>query len=425
MAFFCLRENKMPEDRQFTFKLDIDTTKKDKFEINPAGFLIVDTNFTRAGIFDYLGDNGQTIREYRSPEEVFSDASMNSLKFAPITAQVHPDAKVDVNNIKTVQVGMIGENIKRVTNNQGDFLAGKAIFTDKNEIDRILAKHSRGEDIQVSCGYRCLLTPEKGKVDEGAFDAKQSNIIYNHLATVDKGRAGEYVKLKLDQQGRKDNMPDKTVQITHPAIKLDGFAMDAISVEVPDAQVQTFNSLLSKLDEATKLIQTNLDREQSELSKKSKTITELEAEKDEHKDSLEKVNKDLEAVKAELSDWQNPTSEKVQTLIKSRADLEEVAKSLEIKTDGLSDKQIKIEVIKKIHDGLDISEKEDVYIDARYDSCSELLAQAKKDDGDNKLALLRKDVVDNKDSHQRSPRETFIAKSDAMAKGEDPDKITV
>lgn len=422
----------MPENRELVFKLDFDTTKlidgistlKDNFEINPAGFLIVDMNCTRAGIFDYLGKDGETIREYRSPEEVFSDASMNSLKFAPITAQVHPDAKVDINNVKTLQVGMIGENLKRVTNNQGDFLAGKAIFTDKEEIDRILDRHKKGEDIQVSCGYSCLLTPEKGKIDEGEFDAKQSNIIYNHLATVDKGRAGRHVKLKLDQQWRKDNMPDKTVQITHPAIKLDGFTMDAILVEVPEAQVQTFNGLLSKLDEATKLIQTNLDREQLELSKKAKTATELEAEKDEHKDSLEKAKKDLEAVKTELSDWQNPTSEKVQALIKSRTDLEKVAKALEIKTDGLSDKQIKIEVTKKVHDGLDISDKEEVYIDARYDSCSDLLVQAKKEKGDNALGLLRKDVVDNKTKAGPDPKGLFKRKSDALAQGEDPDKVT-
>lgn len=414
----------MPENREFIFKLDIDTTKKDKFQITPQGFLLVDTFFTRAGIFDYLGDDGQTIREFRSPEEVFSESSMNSLKFAPITAQVHPGAKVDVGNVKTLQVGMIGENLKRVKNNQGDFLAGKAIFTDKNEIDRILARHKKGEDIQVSCGYSCLLTPEKGKIDEGEFDAKQSNIIYNHLATVDKGRAGRHVKLKLDQQGREGNMPDKTVQITRPATKLDGFTMDALLIEVPEAQVQTVNSLLSKLDEAIKLIQTNLDREQSELSKKAKTVTELEAERDEHKDALDKIKKDMEAVKTELGDWQNPTSEKVQSLIKTRTDLEEVAKSLEIKTDGLSDKQIKIEVVKKVHDGLDISEKEDVYIAARYDSCRDLLEQAKKDKGDNELGLLRKEVIDNKNKQEADPKALFKKKSDALARGEDPDKVT-
>ena len=416
----------MPEDREFILKLDMgqSAAKKDKFQTTPQGFLLVDTFFTRAGIFNYLGDDGKTIKEYRSPEEVFSEASMDSLKFAPITAQAHPDAKVDVGNVKTVQVGMVGENLRRVTNNQGDFLAGKSIFTDKAEIDRILDRHRRGEDIQVSCGYSCLLTPETGKIDEGEFDAKQSNIVYNHLATVDKGRAGEYVKLKLDQQGRKGNMPDKSVQITRPAIKLDGFTMDALLVEVPEAQVQAFNSLLVKLDEAVKLVQVNLDREQSELSKKAKTITELEAEKDEHKDSLDKAKNDLEGAKEELSDWQNPTSEKVQALIKSRTDLEDIAKNLEIKTDGLSDKQIKVEVVKKVHDGLDISEKEDVYINARFDSCKDLLEQAEKDKGDNKLGLLRKDVVDNKTKQGADPQALFKKKSDAMAKGEDPDKVT-
>jgi hypothetical protein len=182
------------ENREFTFKLDFDATKKDKFEMTPQGFMVVDTNFTRAGIFDYLDENGKKIREFRSPDEVFSEASMNSLKFAPITAKVHPNEKVSVDNVKTLQVGMVGENLRRVTNNQGDFLAGKSIITDKDEIERILARHRRGEDVQVSCGYSCILTKEKGDFgQEGSFDAKQSNIIYNHLSTVDKGRAGEHV----------------------------------------------------------------------------------------------------------------------------------------------------------------------------------------------------------------------------------------
>jgi hypothetical protein len=206
--------------------------------------------------------------------------------------------------------------------------------------------------------------------------------------------------------------------------KLDGFTMDSISVEVPEPQVQAFNGLLSKLDAAIALIQTNLDREKTEISKKDTTITELEASRDEHKDSLEKAKKDLEETKKELCDWQNPTSEKVQALLKDRADLEETAKALEVKVDGLTDKQIKIEVVKKVHDGLDISEKEDVYINARYDSCKDLLAQAKKDEGNNNLGAFRKKVVDTQTDQGTDPKDLFQRKSDALAKGEDPNKIT-
>jgi hypothetical protein len=416
----------MPAERQFTFKLDV--LKKDKFTITPAGFLITDAIVTRAGIFDYY-ENGKLVREYRSPDEVFSKESMDSLKFIPVTAIVddsgsfvHPQEKIDGKNYKDYMVGSVGENVER---KPGDLLGCKVQIMDKDTVSWIQDQHKNGKDVSLSLGYSAIVANSPG-VDnkEGRYDAVQKNIVYNHLSIVDKGRAGEHVKLKLDQKGRKDNMPDKTVQINHPAIRLDGFTMDALSVEVPEAQVPILNNLLAKLDAAANLIQTNIDREKTEISKKDTTITELEASRDEHKDSLDKVKKDLEEVKAELSDWQNPTSDKVQSLLKSRADLEETAKALEVKVDGLTDKQIKIEVVKKVHDGLDISEREDTYIDARYDSCKDLLAQAKKDDGNNNLGAFRKTVVDKQTKPGADPKDLFKRKSDALARGEDPNKIT-
>ena len=56
--------------RNFTLKLD--AIKNDRYQVTPEGFLTCDANVTRAGVFDYKDDRGQTIRELRSPEEVFA-----------------------------------------------------------------------------------------------------------------------------------------------------------------------------------------------------------------------------------------------------------------------------------------------------------------------------------------------------------------
>lgn len=177
--------------RDITLKLDV--ARKDKYQITSQGFLVVDANLTRAGVFDYYED-GKLIRELRSPEEVFKQESLDSLKFAPLTIQ-HPKDMVDSNNAKRLQVGMVGENITK----RGDYVGGKVVITDQNSIDDILAKWDKGQDVELSMGYKAdVVTLAGTHHTDGPYDKAQRDIIYNHASVVDKGRAGSNVKLIRD-----------------------------------------------------------------------------------------------------------------------------------------------------------------------------------------------------------------------------------
>ena len=179
--------------RDITLKLD--STRKDKHQITSQGFLVVDANLTRAGVFDYHED-GKLIRELRSPEEVFSRDSLDSMKFAPLT-KFHPKEMVDANNASRVQIGSIGENIVK----RGDFVSAKVVINDKKEVDEILAKWDRGEDVELSMGYDAEVINLVGEHHiDGHYDKAQTKIRYNHGSIVPKGRAGNNVKLIMDAE---------------------------------------------------------------------------------------------------------------------------------------------------------------------------------------------------------------------------------
>ena len=133
-------------------------------------------------------------REYRPPEEVFSERSIATLRGATVT-DLHPVSRtVDAMTWRQLAVGYAGEDIRQ----DGIHVAGTLYVQDAETIARIEA----GERPQVSLGYDQDLDLTPGITPEGEeYDAVQRNISYNHIALVPRGRAGATVGLRLDQQG--------------------------------------------------------------------------------------------------------------------------------------------------------------------------------------------------------------------------------
>lgn len=386
-----------------TETLKLDARKNDKFEITSHGFLVADANLTRAGVFDYRDENGNLVRELRPPEEVFKQSSLDSLKFAPIT-KLHPHEMVDSTNIKQVQVGSVGENIFR----RGDFVSSKVVITDKKEVEEILAKWDRGEDIELSMGYDAEVVDTPGSHhSDGHYDKIQTNILYNHGSIVPKGRAGREVKLIMDAEqeviNKSKNLEVK-VKFKKKAIDVGGFHMDAISGEVEESPV--IEVLDTKLDEAVEIIKGHEDA----MTAATKGKDELQAKYDQ----LESDNKKL---KADYDELASPDSPKLQTMIKARADMEEVAGVLEVKTkkeDGSSKETVALrnEIIAAASGGkFDAEGKSEDYLSARYDAVVEMVETAKKEDGNTKLGSFIK--TSKKDADVKDPKKEFIKKSDA------------
>ncbi|GAG05479.1 unnamed protein product, partial [marine sediment metagenome] len=265
----------------------LDYSKKSNFKVDETtGFLHAKARVTRSGVFDYHTEDGDLIREYRSPEEVFDEKSIQSLQLKPITDD-HPEEMVTVDNIKDFQIGTVGEDIKK----DGDFLAANIIITDKEMVKTVVNRKKMNLPIELSLGYTCDVLPDMGIHDkDGWYTHKQHGIKYNHLSIVDKARAGRDVRIldKLNNKKKESKMAEK-VQFTRKSVNLDSFKVDAITKVVDEDSLELANTLSSKLDEAVDVIVSlNKDKDvlQGKFDQANETITSLKTKVD----SLSDIN---------------------------------------------------------------------------------------------------------------------------------------
>ena len=192
----------------------------------PEGYLVCqNVAIGRTGWMDYLGEElgleecrGQTIKVFRSPEELFSPETMGSFEGKPITNN-HPSNNLTVNTVTTMERGH-AQNIRR----EGDFLLADLFVKDAGLIMEIKEKLKR----EVSCGYDCLW------VQTGDSEYEQREIVGNHVAIVQSGRAGPRVAIQ-DQKPKGGQKRMKITQKMLAAIGFKHFAKDAEPEEIANA----------------------------------------------------------------------------------------------------------------------------------------------------------------------------------------------
>jgi hypothetical protein len=154
-----------------------------KHERTPEGFLRVHMRIARVGELTYRNADGSERIEVVSPEVLFDKDSTDSFKMKPITLG-HPPVKVTSENARQYERGMTGHAITI----DGDFLGIVGTVTDKEAIDAI----ERGDASEVSCGYDAEIALRS----DGKYD--QLSRSGNHVAAVNRGRAGSEVRFGLD-----------------------------------------------------------------------------------------------------------------------------------------------------------------------------------------------------------------------------------
>ena len=374
--------------RSFVFNLDY--SKKSDFRVDETtGFLHAKARVTRSGVFDYYTEDGDLIREYRSPEEVFDEKSIQSLKLKPITDD-HPEEMVTVDNIKDFQIGTVGEDIQK----DGDFLTTNIIITDKEMVTTIVNRKKANLPIELSLGYNCDVLPDMGIHDtDGWYTHSQRKIKYNHLSIVDKARAGRDVRIldKLNKNKKESKMADK-VQFTRKSVNLDSFKIDAITKVVDEDSLELANTLSSKLDEAVDV------------------IVGLNKDKDALQGKFDQSNETITSLKAKVDSLSDINSPKISAMIKSRNDVENIAKMLKVDCDGKDIKTIKCDCVIAVSKDADMKDKTDEYINARFDSVMELVNEEKKDEGNQKFSNFMQKLDGERGKDQKNHRDAFLDK---------------
>lgn len=271
----------------FTAEYDSDTSL-DKFHIDPqTGYLRVkDVPITCSGVRKYSLD-GKITNVAKVPDEIFSPITVASANNKPITDD-HPQTNghtllVNRENSHIYQKGWTGDNA-HVANGK---LYNDLIISDSNLIDEI--RHGKQE---LSIGFEYNLDATKGKLDGVAYDAKQRNIRINHVAVVQKGRAGHGVSFTADAIEDLDANNEKK-----------GNQMDFTSVHTKDGG--NIRVAVEDADKLTKIIgdaddsRSQLEKLKAERDKLNKQIADLENENKKTKQDAADSKKKADESKAE------------------------------------------------------------------------------------------------------------------------------
>lgn len=386
-----------------------------KAERLPNGFVRANARLTREGVFRYETPSGPRF-EYRPASEVFKADSVASFAQVPIT-EGHPPKLLDADNAAPFAKGSVGENLRR----DGEYLTSKLMFTNR----QLIAKMDAGVK-EVSCGYTCEIEEKAGMFNGQRYDCIQRNIIGNHVAIVENGRAGEGAHVRMDHK-KGTQMKRKLIVVRKD--ELSGMATlkdeaKGYEVEMPlewASHIQQAYAGAGKPgakppeqdedDSPTNLNSQDTPDEEGDMPEPSEDEDEpmpsededsydseenepngpLTAEADEDGEEEDKPpmkkNKDRKDSKAK-----NPLARQIERLT-ARLDAQETAHKRESDSFGkrvaarasldrrasavlgerfdsakLSDRKVQLQVLKKLTPNEDFSKRSDDYIEARFDS---------------------------------------------------------
>lgn len=156
--------------------------------ITPEGYLLCsDVRIARTGAMLYRPDevpevrpaaNGQMVVIMRDADVLFAPETLASFSGKPVTND-HPPALLSETDTRKYQIGVL-LNPRRGEGVDSEYLMADLLITDADTIKLIVAKKKR----EVSPGYDAELEEVKPGL------GRQTSILGNHLAIVDRGRGG-------------------------------------------------------------------------------------------------------------------------------------------------------------------------------------------------------------------------------------------
>ncbi|MCD1645261.1 DUF2213 domain-containing protein [Aurantimonas coralicida] len=371
------------------------------------GFLVATAKSVRTGVQLYAGQecgvaDKAIVRIYRSPEEVFSQDSLQSFSHAPVTID-HPSEQVSADNWRELAVG----EVSTAAQVDGKWVSLPLILKDAKAI----AALDSGKR-QLSAGYVCQLDMTPGKTPEGeAYDGRQVGIKINHLALVDRARAGDEARIgdSADDAGNRTTTWGVSPLITTDAEQEGLMANELRTVMVDGLSVSTTDAGAQAIEKLTK--------DKDALAAK---LTDAETK---HADAIKAKDAEIAAKDAAIDDAKAKilSDADIDKRVQDRGDLVALAGAIakDVKTTGVSDADIrKAVVVAKLGDAA-VEGKSAAYVDARFD----ILAEDAKKDSDTVRRVLqtgvqpigdaRTDAAKARADHINSMRDAWKGESQA------------
>ena len=402
----------------------------------PEGYLIDNPILTRVGIFEYHNPDGTIRRELRLPEEVFAAESLASYKGKPVIL-THEAGLVDVDNVQQEHIGTIlSERIQ-----DGDNVRAQIVIHDAESLDYGLR--------ELSLGYTQTPDETPGVWNGQPYDAIQRNIQINHLALVEKARAGEQARLNIDGEEQGGNQMSKA--------RKDGLTPEEIArlvEEYKQRQAQRMQNSNPTTDEGTNPEEQTTDEDEADPVKEVKDrrdrrdasgdcetmdeasgviaqqdediqklldfIAQLQAKIDfDQASAEEEVKTDGEGENAEANADEGEHQEdplnmdSIDAYVNQKIELIRLGDKLNMDgLDTMKPTEAKKAIIKKVHPNIRLDGKGSAYINAMFDIAKESIGK-RKDVGYQRRQMFRGDSAQNKAvDGQNEARRRMIEKMD-------------
>jgi hypothetical protein len=305
---------------------DIETAKGmgfiEPFKAQADGSLRGRTVGTTIGVYTYRMADGTIKRRLRHPSQVFADKSVASLALVPVT-NGHPSVLVTPDNYKQYAVGSVGDVVSDAYR----------LYPKLNIIDKQAIEDIRAGKKFLSCGYTADIVSKSGNYNGSEYDEEQTNIIYNHVALVDKPRAGDEAVMHFDGLD-----VQHTQEVEMKKIIIDGKEYEA--------------------DEALAGIVAQFQVDSKESSEK---LAKAEGERDMLKSQVEKLQ--LDAAESAKS-----VPAQIEGAVKARLALIDAAQKFEVEIKPeQTDREVRVACLAKNAPSLNLDGKDDLYVEAAFD----------------------------------------------------------
>lgn len=195
------------------------------------GALVVQARAARAGnVQVYRGDEVARpdlaqVRIYRDPDEIFRPESLRSFGHKPVTLD-HPPEAVTPRTWRGVARGHVGDEVVR----DGEFVRIPMLLADSAAIAAV-----QGGRREISVGYTCDLDWTPGTAPDGSpYDARQTQVIVDHVAIVAQGRAGPDCRIGDADLTRRLADAERRAETAEAALAERDGEVAALRARVPD-----------------------------------------------------------------------------------------------------------------------------------------------------------------------------------------------
>lgn len=379
-------------------------SKKHRFDFQESGLKIVQTedgflkaiaDIARPGVFPYVYENGQIVYEAKLPGDILSSETVASASGAPLTLDHPKDAMgnhilVTPDNAQSLAVGNVSEP---------EIIDGK-IRVLLTALTKEAVEEIRNGKRELSIGFEYDLDSTPGQLDGINYDSAQKNIRINHVALVDRGRAGDQIRIHGDKKQMLYRKYDSKSDLEVSKEVLDELIFLNKKINTDAAELGTLKNKI-KADEG-------------EIESLKAQIAGTPLKNDVADKELQKIMAQLDTALSQVEAWKQKYAkleEEVPAMAEEAAtetmDAMNMAKSVDpaMKTDGLSAKEIKLQIIGKIlpfKEGVKVDSLDKGIIQARYEAAIELAKHKAKstgaDSGNRSTGLDRNQIEEKRNA---------------------------